>query len=84
MDNEITSWEPGTSFKNAYEQFHPVLRKKIYARIMEWCEWSKYTFYAKKNGIHELRPLEAKIIDLIFQDYGVNAWSGKEIEKTNV
>lgn len=67
------------TFRDAYEGFHAVVRKEIYQKIMGWTEWSKYTFYAKKNGMHPLKPLEAKIIELVFEDYGVDAWTGKEI-----
>lgn len=74
-----TVWEPGVTFSKAYEGFHPAVRKEIYSKIMGWTEWSKYTFYAKKNGTHEIKPLEAKILELIFLDYGVDAWTGEEV-----
>jgi hypothetical protein len=82
VNTKKTGWGSGGTFSDAYESFHPVVRKEIYRKIMEWTEWSKYTFYAKKNGVHPLKPLEAKIIDLIFKKYGVDAWTGEEIEAT--
>jgi len=79
INTEKTGWEPGMTFCKAYEEFHPALRKEIYRKVMGWTGWSKYTFYAKKNGVHPLKLLEAKIIELIFLDYGVDAWTGNEI-----
>ena len=74
--------EHGRTFSAAYESFSAVTRKEIYRKIMDWTEWSRYTFYAKKNGVHPLKPLEAKILELIFLEYGVDAWTGKEVTVT--
>jgi len=82
VNTEKTAEEQGRTFSAAYESFHAIIRKEIYKKIMDWTEWSKYTFYAKKNGVHPLKPLESKIIELIFLEYGVDAWTGKEIEVT--
>ena len=72
------------TFSKAYEGFHPAVRKEIYAKIMNWTEWSKYTFYAKKNGVHSITALESKIIHLIFLDYGVDAWTGEEVAEVEI
>ena len=83
-NTEKTVWVPGITFDKAYSEFHPSVRKEIYAKIMKWTEWSRYTFYAKKNGVHALKPLEAKIIEYVFLDYGVDAWTGEEVVEVNV
>jgi hypothetical protein len=67
------------NFSKAYAGFHPVVRKEIYSKIIAWTEWSKLTFYNKKNGVRPLRPLEHGIVEQIFLDYGVCAWTGEEV-----
>ncbi|MCK9326346.1 MAG: hypothetical protein M0P69_12715 [Bacteroidales bacterium] len=83
MENKANNNTENTgerSFAKAYEDFHPIVRKEIYNKIMGWTGWSRMTFYNKKNQVYPLRPLEAGIIEQIFLDYGVNAWTGKEVE----
>lgn len=69
------------TFKKAYEEFHPAVRREIYEKVIRWTGWSKMTFYNKKNGVYPLRPLEAGIVELVFMDYGVDAWTGEEVEE---
>jgi hypothetical protein len=71
----------------AIAKMEPKLQKKvvkIYNKIIRWTEWSKMTFYNKKNQVYPLRPLEAGIIEQIFLDYGVDAWTGEEVETVKI
>lgn len=70
------------TFSKAYDSFHPVVRKEIYSKIIAWTDWSRVTFYNKKNGVFDMRPIERGVVEQVFMDYGVNAWTGEEIEET--
>lgn len=83
MKNTINTEKPLLSFSDAYEGFHPVVRREIKAKIIGFTGWSRITFYNKKNQVHKITLPEQRIIECVFMDYGVDAWTGKEIT-TNI
>ena len=70
------------NFSLAYQMFHPVVRRRIKAEITEATGWSRITFYNKKNGVFPIKPLEETLIQVVFERYGVCAWTAETMNTT--
>lgn len=45
--------------------------------LMEKCGWSKQSFYHKCNGINKLHSLEIPVIEEVFAEFNIDAWTGE-------
>ena len=73
--------KPLQNFRTAYKAFPVSIRREIKEKILHWTDWkSRRTFYEKMHGTMPMTKLESGIVEQIFMDYGVSAWTGSEIE----
>lgn len=59
-------------FKDTFLKLPAYLLRDVETEIREQTGWSKVTFYNKRNGLTEVKPLERKALAEIFAGYGID------------
>ena len=68
------------SFANSFEELSAKKQTAIRQKISYDCGWSsRTTFWNRLTGFRKIRKSEIPIIEAAFQQYGINAWTGKRL-----
>ena len=68
------------NFKRAFGKLKVKEAPIVKETIMKRCRWSHQTFSHKKEGKRRFEIEEADIVETTFRAFGIDAWSGEELE----
>lgn len=76
------------SFRPGFKELDGWERKEVRAKIMERCFWHRKNasfkglniFYRKMRGETRINELEIREIEAVFEEYGVNPWTGERFK----
>lgn len=69
-------------FYKAYQNLRGGDQIPVRNAIMKAAGWSQQTFSYKKNGKRGINENEIRIVETIFEKYGVDAWTGEILKQT--
>lgn len=69
------------NFRKGYDMLPSKFKTNVRIKIMNGCDWlTQQTFYNKLNGKKIIRSPEKIVIEKIFAEYNLDAWTGEYLK----